>query len=161
MKATDIIFVNVTGTHPNSRQSRTISEKFNGLGEHLNDAAAPSGRADRLRNLPTTNGASTPPAFPMDKFVEAQQANDVDGIQKIQLAYAEQLDAYKKSQGGGSETVQVAKSVIEYCVEFHGFRTKDDGDFFIIKPENLEVTQKAMPNGSTQYSVAGAAVFGA
>jgi hypothetical protein len=162
MQQNDIIMVNVVGTNGTTRHQKTISEKFNGAGLPLNaDGQVDGVRADRLRNLP--NGSVTKaPDFPAVAFAAAQAKGlaGVDEIKAIQIAYAEQFAAWEKSQGGGNANLQVAKSVLEYAKEFHSF-IETDGDAFVMKLENLDVSTTTLNDGRTLYTVAGTAVFGA
>jgi hypothetical protein len=159
MKTTDLIMLNVTGTNGTTRNQKTISRRFNGLGQDLDDNGQPSGKADVLRNLPIDGQSSKAPDFPTAAFVEAQAKGDAATLKQIQIAYAEQFSQWEKSQGGGNENLQVAKSALEYTKEFHGFR-EEDGDHFVMKLENLDVVTTTLKDGRTLYTVAGTAVFG-
>jgi hypothetical protein len=157
----DIIMVNVTGTNGTTRHQKTITRRFNGAGTPLNDdGQADLGNKEQLRNLPS--GAMTQaPDFPTAQFIAAQSKglDGVNEIKAIQIAYAEQFAAWEKSQGGGNENLQVAKSVLDYAKEFHGFR-EEDGDHFVMKLENLDVVTTTLSDGRTLYTTTGTAVFG-
>lgn len=162
MQINDIIMVNVTGTNGTTRHQKTITRRFNGAGLPLNDdGQIDAGNAETLRNLPTGQ-TSKAPDFPMAQFVAAQAkgAEGLDEIKAIQLAYAEQFAAWEKSQNGGNENLQIAKSVLEYAKEFHGFK-ESDGDHFVMKLENLDVVTTTLKDGRTLYTTTGTAVFGA
>lgn len=160
MQAKDLIILNVTGTNGVSRNQKTISKRFNGLGQVLDDNGQPTGAADKLRNLPTGEVA-LPPAFPGDAFGAAQLRGDVAKMRSIQDAYGQQLAAWERSTKGGNEAVQIAKSALEYAKEFHAFSDRERDDAFIMKLENIDVTQTKLADGRTLYTVAGTAVFGA
>lgn len=160
MQANDIVLVNVTGTNGTTRHQKTIARRFNGAGQALNDNGQVDVTAkEALRNLPS-GVAANPPEFPMAEFNAASAAKDIARLKAIQLAYGTKLKEWEQAQGGGSEELQIAKSVLEYTKEFHGFR-ETDGDHFIMKLENLDVTKAPLPDGRTVYTVAGTAVFGA
>lgn len=169
MQNQDIIMVNVTGTNGQTRNQKTISRQFNGLGQRLNDDGKVDGASpEALRNLPGGSGTAAP-EFPSAAFAAAQskttssdssvKAQGLAEIKQIQLAFAQQITAWEKSLGGGNEKLQLAKSVLDYTKEFHGFR-EEDGNWFVIKLENLDVTTTKLNDGRTMYQVAGTAVFG-
>jgi len=161
MQQNDIIMVNVTGTNGTTRHQKTITRRFNGTGLPLNDdGQVDSGSTESLRNLPTGQ-VSKAPDFPMAQFVAAQ-AKGTEGlseIKAIQIAYAEQFAAWEKSQGGGNESLQIAKSVLDYTKEFHGFQ-ETDGDHFVMKLENLDVVSTTLADSRTLFTVSGTAIFG-
>lgn len=162
MQLNDIIMVNVVGTNGTTRHQKTITAKFNGGGLPLNaDGKIDGASTEVLRGLP--NGSvSKAPDFPATAFAAAQAKGlaGVDEIKAIQIAYAEQFAAWEKSQGGGNANLQLAKSVLEYAKEYHGF-IETDGDAFVMKLENLDVSTTTLNDGRTLYTVAGTAVFGA
>jgi hypothetical protein len=163
MQLNDIIMVNVTGTNGTTRHQKTITRRFNGAGIPLNDdGQADGGNAELLRNLPT-GAVSKAPDFPMAQFVSAQAQGTagLNEIKAIQLAYAEQFAAWEKSQNGGNENLQIAKSVLEYAKEYHAFKETDSSDHFVMKLENLDVTTTTLKDARTLFVVAGTAVFGA
>lgn len=171
MQPQDIIIVNVTGTNGQTRHQKNISRSFNGQGQRLNDDGKVTDEGGEvLRNLPTGGAAGDQPVFPLEKFQAAakkmsspnaaERAAAVQEQQNIQLAYADQLTAWEKKQGGGNEKLQIAKSVLDYCKEFHGFH-EEDGNWFVMKLDNLEVTTGTLPDKRTYYQVSGTAVFGA
>lgn len=162
MQQNDIIMVNVTGTNGTTRHQKTITRRFNGAGFPLNDDGQVDGASiDRLRNLPT-GLVSKAPDFPMAQFAEAQGKGTAGlaDIKAIQIAYAEQFAAWEKSQGGGNESLQIAKAVLDYTKEFHGFQ-ENDGDHFVMKLENLDVVSTGLADGRTLSTVSGTAIFGA
>lgn len=162
MQNNDIIMVNVTGTNGTTRHQKTITRRFNGAGLPLNDdGMVDAGSKEALRNLPT-GIVSKAPDFPAAEFAAAQAKGPAGAseIKAIQLAYAEQFAAWEKAQGGGNEALQIAKSVLEYTKEFHGFR-EEDGDHFVMKLENLDVVQTALKDGRSLFTTTGTAVFGA
>lgn len=169
MKQNDIVMVNVTGTNGTTRHQKNISRSFNGAGQRIDD----NGKIDTtsgevLRNLPGASSGAAP-EFPAAEFAQAQaktgsadpadKAKGLEQIKAIQIAYATLINQWEKSQGGGNEKVVLAKSVLEYTKEFHGFQ-ETDGDHFVMKLENLDVTTIALNDGRTMYQVAGTAVFG-
>lgn len=169
MQANDIVMVNVTGTNGTTRHQKNISRSFNGAGSRIND----NGQVDDttgevLRNLPGASSGAAP-EFPAAEFAQAQKdtgssdpavkAKGVEKIKAIQIAYATLIQQWEKSQGGGNEKLVLAKAVLEYTKEFHGFK-ETDGDWFVMKLENLDVTTTALNDGRTMYQVAGTAVFG-
>jgi hypothetical protein len=163
MQQNDIIMVNVTGTNGTTRHQKTITRRFNGAGLPLND----DGQVDVtspevLRNLPNSGAVAKAPDFPTAQFLAAQGkgAAGIDEIKAIQIAYAEQFAAWEKSQGGGNENLQVAKSVLEYTKEFHNFAEVDNAEQFIMKLENLDVVTTTLKDGRTLATVSGTAVFG-
>lgn len=161
MQQNDIIMVNVTGTNGTTRHQKTITRRFNGAGLPLNDDGQVDGTSpDRLRSLPTGT-VSKAPDFPTAQFIAAQGkgAAGIDEIKSIQIAYAEQFAAWEKSQGGGNENLQIAKAVLDYTKEFHGFQ-EVDGDHFVMKLENLDVVTTTLKDGRTLYTTTGTAVFG-
>lgn len=161
MQQNDIIMVNVTGTNGTTRHQKTITRRFNGAGLPLNDnGQVDASNAEVLRNLPNGQVAKAPD-FPTDQFAAAQMKGPagIDEIKAIQIAYAEQFAAWEKSQGGGSENLQIAKSVLDYAKEFHGFQ-EVDGDHFVMKLENLDVVTTQLSDGRTLYTTTGTAVFG-
>ena len=162
MQLNDIIMVNVTGTNGTTRHQKTITRRFNGAGLPLNDDGQVDGTSKEvLRNLPG-GATSKAPDFPTEAFLAAQ-AKGIAGIAEIkaiQVAFAEQFVAWEKSQGGGNENLQVAKSVLEYAKEFHGFIDNGDGDAFIMKLENLDVVTTTLKDSRTLFTVSGTAVFG-
>jgi hypothetical protein len=161
MQANDIIMINVTGTNGQTRHQKTITRRFNGGGLPLNDDGQVEGsNSEILRNLPGT-ASTKAPDFPTEKFLSAQVkgAGGVEEIKAIQIAYAEQFAAWEKSQGGGNENLQIAKSVLDYTKEFHGFQ-EVDGDHFVMKLENLDVVTTTLKDGRTLYTTTGTAVFG-
>lgn len=163
MQTQDIVMINVTGTNGTTRHQKTITRRFNGMGLPLNDdGQVDAANAEVLRNLPTGAAVSKAPDFPTAQFLAAQGkgAAGIDEIKAIQIAYAEQFAAWEKSQGGGNANLQIAKSVLEYTKEFHGF-IETDGDAFVMKLENLDVTQTTLKDGRSLFTVAGTAVFGA
>ncbi len=162
MQLNDIIMVNVTGTNGTTRHQKTITRRFNGAGFPLNDdGQIDGGNVEALRSLPSGT-VSKAPDFPMTQFLSAQ-AKGMDGldeIKAIQLAYAEQFAAWEKSQGGGNEPLQIAKSVLEYAKEFHNFAEVDNSEQFIMKLENLDVVSTTLKDGRTLWTTTGTAVFG-
>jgi hypothetical protein len=163
MQQNDIIMVNVVGTNGTTRHQKTIAEKFNGAGNILNqDGQIDGTRKDVLRNLPNGATVSKAPDFPTSQFLAAQAkgAAGIEEIKAIQIAYAEQFAAWEKSNGGGNENLQVAKAVLDYAKEFHGFQ-ETDGDHFVMKLENLDVVTTTLNDGRTLFTVGGTAVFGA
>lgn len=170
MNTQDIIMVNVTGTNGATRHQKTISRQFNGAGQRLTDDGKVDVTATEvLRNLPGGSGTAAP-EFPSAEFAAAQaktasnnpslKQEGLTEIKAIQLAYANQINAWEKSQGGGNEKLQLAKSVLEYTKEFHDFK-EVDGDWFVMKLENLDVTTVKLNDGRTMYQVTGTAIFGA
>lgn len=170
MQTQDIIIVNVTGTNGATRHQKNISRTFNGAGQPLNDDGKVRNDIDEvLLNLPTGGAAGDQPVFPQDKFNDAvkrmssQSASDraqaVQAQKEIQLAYADQLTAWEKKQGGGNEKLQIAKSVLEYTKTYHEFH-EEDGNWFVMKLDNLEVVQSSLPDKRSVYQVSGTAVFG-
>jgi hypothetical protein len=159
MKTTDLIRVNVTGTNGSTRKQSTISRVFDGTGARLDDKGQPYGGDEHLTNLPG-DAATTIPPFPTEAFQAAMAANKVDEVKKIQLAYAQKIAEFEAQQGGGNESLQLAKAVLEYAKKFHGFR-EQDGDWFVMKLDNLDVSTLTLHDGRTMYTVQGAAVFGA
>lgn len=162
MQLNDIIMVNVTGTNGTTRHQKTITRRFNGAGLPLNDDGQVDGTSGEvLRNLPTGQ-TSKAPDFPTAQFLAAQGkgAAGIEEIKAIQIAYAEQFAAWEKSQGGGNEPLQIAKAVLEYTKEFHGFQ-ETDGDHFVMKLENLDVVTTTLKDGRSLFTTSGTAVFGA
>lgn len=161
MKNTDLIVVNITGTNGSTRNQRTVTRVFDGTGTALNDQGKPAGLADTLRNLPT-EGSIKAPDFPAQAYAAAQQKGEA-GIAEgmaILKAFQEQVQAVEASANGGSTEAQIAKSVLAYLEEFHGFK-QTDGDHFVIKLDDIDVTRQTLPDGRSSYLVAGSAVFGA
>lgn len=161
MQLNDIIFVNVTGTNGTTRHQKTITRRFNGAGLPLtDDGQVDSGNTERLRDLPTGQSVKAPD-FPTANFVAAQAkgAEGIAEIKAIQIAYAQAFAAWEKEQGGGNENLQIAKSVLAYTKEFHGFQ-ETDGDHFVMKLENLDVVTSTLKDGRTSATVTGTAVFG-
>jgi hypothetical protein len=161
MNTSDIVIVNVTGTNGTTRHQKTITRRFNGAGLPLNDDGQVDGTStERLSNLPTGT-VSKAPDFPTSQFLAAQSkgAEGIEEIKAIQLAYAQQFAAWEKSQGGGNDNLQVAKSVLEYAKTFHGF-AEEDGDHFVMKLENLDVVTTQLSDGRSLFTVAGSAIFG-
>ena len=159
MQNTDIILVNVVGTNGETRQQRTITRRFNGAGYELNDKGAVESGVAVLKGLPL--GTSKAPDFPQDEYLKAQAANDGAKISAIMLAHAERVEAWQKSQGGGSEEMQLAKIVQDYCVEVHDFTRQDDGPKFVLTLDDIDVKSDELKDGRTLYTVSGTAVFGA
>lgn len=161
MKSTDIIQINVVGTNGETRHQKNIARAFNGAGQLVDDNGVPvSGSSEVLKNLPSGAGAPLP-EFPTQKLLTAQAkgAAGLDEIKAIQMAYAQQVSEYEKANQGGNEKLQIAKSVLEYTKEVHGFR-EEDGNHFVMKLSDLEVFSATAKDGRTIYTVAGAAVFG-
>jgi hypothetical protein len=161
MQINDIIMVNVTGTNGTTRHQKTITRRFNGAGLPLNDDGQVDGQsAEVLRNLPSGQ-VTKAPDFPTTQFLAAQSkgAAGIEEIKAIQIAYAEQFAAWEKSQGGGNENLQIAKSVLEYTKEFHGF-VEVDSDAFVMKLENLDVVTTTLKDSRSLFTVSGTAVFG-
>lgn len=167
MQSNDIVMVNVTGTNGSTRHQKTITRQFNGAGQRLDDnGQVDPASTEVLRSLPGAASAA-PPEFPASAVAAAHakaanpatKAEGVKEIKEIQLAFAQQMTAWEKQSGGGNEKVTLAKSVLEYTKEFHGFR-EEDGDHFVMKLENLDVTTVPLNDGRTMYQVAGTAVFG-
>jgi hypothetical protein len=161
MQQNDIVIVNVVGTNGSTRNQKTVTRRFNGAGQPLNDDGQVSGAsAEALRNLPSGETQKAPD-FPMPEYLAAQNkgAAGAEEVQQILIAHAERTEAWKKSIGGGNEDLQIVKSVIEYTKEFHNFK-EQDGNWFVIKPENLAVTKQTLPDKRTLFTVAGTAVFG-
>lgn len=162
MQLNDIIMVNVTGTNGTTRHQKTITRRFNGAGLPLNDdGQVDASNGEVLRNLPNGGTVAKAPDFPTSQFLAAQGkgAAGIEEIKAIQIAYAEQFAAWEKSQGGGNENLQIAKSVLDYAKEFHGFQ-EVDGDHFVMKLENLDVVTTTLKDGRTLYTTTGTAVFG-
>jgi hypothetical protein len=161
MNVNDIVMINVTGTNGTTRHQKTITRRFNGAGLPLNDdGQVDASSAEALRNLPSGGGVKAPD-FPTAQFLAAQSKGfeGVDEIKTIQIAYAEQFAAWEKSQGGGNENLQIAKSVLGYAKEFHGFQ-EVDGDHFVMKLENLDVVTTQLKDGRTLFTTTGTAIFG-
>lgn len=160
MNSTDLIFINVTGTNPGSRDRRTISRRFNGDGQEIGDTGTPSISTRTLKNLPgNTSDAAPMPQFPDEEMKQAVLAKDTAAMKAIQVAFADQIDAYEAAQGSTNAHVQLVDSVVNHLVEYDGFLTTD-GNGFVVKPENLEVSITNAPNGATVYQVSGTAIFG-
>jgi hypothetical protein len=169
MNVNDIVMVNVTGTNGSTRHQKNVSRQFSGAGIRLTDDGKPdTSSGEVLRNLPT--GASTAaPDFPAAKFAEIQaltaskdgavKAKAVADLKALNYAFAEQVQKWEKASGGGDENLQIAKSVLAYAKEFHDFR-ETDGDWFVMKLENLDVTQIKLNDGRSMFQVTGTAVFG-
>jgi hypothetical protein len=171
MQNADIIIVNVTGTNGATRHQKNISRTFNGAGQPLNDDGKIRDDINEvLRNLPTGGATGDQPVFPQEQFnaavkkmsapTAAERAQAVQEQKNIQLAYADQLSAWEKKQGGGNEKLQIAKAVLEYTKEYHEFH-EEDGNWFVMKLDNLEVVQGTLPDKRSVYQVSGTAVFGA
>lgn len=160
MQNTDIIFINVTGTNGTTRKQATVTRKFNGAGQSLNDQGQPDGSGHVLRNLPTGDGTSASiPAFPVVEFEAARLSKDVERMKALQIAYGEQLAKHEAANGGSNEQAKLVASAINYLVEFHGFSVTD-AQTFVVKPENLDVTVSKLPDSRAMYGVVGTAIFG-
>lgn len=160
MQSQDLVFINVVGVNGTTRNQRAITEKFNGAGVHINDKGEASGKPDVLNGLP--NGAASPaPEFPAAEYAAAAQkgAAGAEEVKAIMLAHSERVAKWEKSQTGGSEKLQIVKSVLAYAEKYHGFK-QTDGDWFVLKAENLDVNTTTLPDGRTLTTVAGTAVFG-
>jgi hypothetical protein len=159
MKTTDLIRINVTGTNGSTRKQSTISRVFDGAGNKLTDQGQVDGSSnEKLVNLPG-DGASSLPPFPADEFQKALAAGDVESVKKIQLAYAERVAEFEAQSGGGNESLQLAKAVLEYAKKYHNFH-EEDGNHFVMKLENLDVSKMTLKDQRTMYTVQGTAVFG-
>lgn len=162
MLSTDLIMVNVSGVNGTTRHTKAIVRSFNGDGLEIDDSGnTKASSVERLRNLPTGQGTQAP-EFPMAQF-NAARAKGLAGaaeLKQIQDAYNKQYTAWLSSQNGGTVEAQLAKSVLAYAKEFHGFREKDEGEYFVLRAEDLDVTVNET-NGRKTYVVAGTAVFGA
>lgn len=161
MQSTDLIFVNVSGVNGSTRNTKAVSRSFNGDGVIIDDQGkVVPGTIEVLRNLPTGQNTQAP-EFPMAEF-QAARAKGVAGaaeLNAIQAAYQKQLKTWQDSQSGGTVEAQLAKSVLAYLKEFHNFREKDEGEFFYVRAEDLDVTVNET-KGRKTYVVAGTAVFG-
>lgn len=162
MKPTDLIYVNVTGTNHSTRNTKAITERFDGLGIAIDANGTALSTIPTLKNLPAAGGASKAmPLFPIAEIQAAQKVNDVPQVKAIQLAYAEQVKAYEAEQGSVSPNQAVAKSVMQYLEEVHGFRQEDSSSHFILKADDIDVTVAALADsGRTLYTVSATAVFG-
>jgi hypothetical protein len=161
MQSTDIIMVNVSGVNGTTRNTKAISRSFNGDGFETDDSGVvKASSVERLRNLPTGQNTEAP-AFPHADFEAARKLGQAGAakVKEIQEGYNKLYNSWIASLSGGSVEAQLAKSVLAYCLEFHNFRTKDEGEFFVLRPEDLEVTVNEV-KGRKTYVVAGTAVFG-
>lgn len=161
MKASDIIVINVVGTNKETRQTKAILARFNGLGQEIDLAGNLTGSASNvLKGLPTGAGVK-PPAFPSEAFAAAQAEGlaGADKARAILLAFTEQMQAWEQGQGGGTTQVQIIKSVLEFANRVHGMKQEDHAGF-VLKPENLDVQTKEVDGSQTIYTVSGTAIFG-
>ena len=77
------------------------------------------------------------------------------------MDYAELQEMQVEQHPGAiGMAAKLVKSVIGYLKEFKGFLT-EDGDGFVVKPENLVVNTSKLSDGRQMFTVTGAAVFGA
>ena len=162
MNTNDMIMVNVSGVNGSTRNTKSISRSFNGLGELIDDnGQVVQGAAERLRNLPT-GAVAEAPAWPAAEFEAARKlgAAGAEKIRKIQVEYSQLYTAWEKSIGGGNAKQSIARSVLEYAKEFHNFREKDEGEFFVLKPDDLAVVETKLKEDRVLYTVTGTAVFG-
>jgi len=155
MQANSLILLNVVGTNGQTRHQKVITERFNGQGQAIDTEGVPTSAP----GLALSIKASKAPDFPYDKYAAAQAAGDKAEIQRIMLAHGEQIAKWNESQDGGTEQQQLIKAVIDYLKKVHDFHT-EDGDWFVIKPENIDVTTNELKDGRTMYQIAGSAVFG-
>lgn len=151
------VFVNVTGTHPQTRGQKCVFKRFDGMGREINQDSSLVGGAPSLEGLNVSS--TTPPAYPQDEFNEAAKVGDYARMQGISLAHAEQVQAWQASQQGGTDETRIAKAVLAYCYQHQGFLA-EDGDGFVLKLENLDVKRDELKEGGVIFTVSGTAVFG-
>ncbi len=161
MQSTDLLFLNVIGTNHSIRNTRTITKSFDGLGREVNDKGEVINATPQLLNLPAAGGVTRQmPAFPVAEVLAAQAANDVPQVKALQIAYAEQVKAYEAETGAITPNAQIGRSVMSYLERVHDFRQVDSPDHFVLKPDDIDVTVVAMPDGRSLYTVSASAVFG-
>lgn len=156
MNATDIIIFRVTGRNPNTRDERFINLRFNGVGAQLD-----KNTGDVLADVPGLEGLSgesqTAPTLPAE-FATANASGDLAAMNDIMAAYNEQMKAFQEL-GGGTEELRVAKSCLKYAYDHEGF-IPNDGDAFVLKLDNVDVSVDTMKDGNKLLQVAGTAIFG-
>ena len=156
MQTSDFIILTVTGRNPETRGTIDVLERFNGQGLVVDG----SGNTVSGKNgLKLALGGSKAPEFPVQEYEAARQAGDKEKMNQLMVASAERLSAWQQQAGGGSEQLQLVRAAIQWLVEEKGFLTTD-GNGFVIKEDNLDVTSQVNKEGRTIYTIAGTAVFG-
>lgn len=150
------IILNVTGIHPQTRQQRCVFKRFDGQGNEV-DASGAVLQGPTLKGLGLS--ATPAPAFPQDKFQAAAAKGNYAEMNAISVAHAEQVAAWQQAQGGGSDELQVGRASLDYLYQNHGFLAQD-GDGFVIKMDNIDVTKNELKDGGYHFLVTGTAVFG-
>lgn len=161
-KPSDIILLNVVGTNGVTRKTKPVQRRFNGIGEQIDDAGKPVPGTPGLSGLPGEGGASTAPVFPQEQYSKAL-AKGLSGAQEakdILFAHSQQVVQWEKSGGGGSEEMGIVNAALNYCYTVEGFLPQD-GDGFVLKRENLNITKQPLTEGRQLWTVQGTAIYGA
>lgn len=151
------VLVNVQGTHPQSRAQRSVFKRFDGLGQEVDPQGQPVKDAPILEGLNVAT--TTPPPFPQEAFNEAAKTGSYEKMNSISVAHAEQVAAWQKSTSGGTDELNIGRSVLNYLYKHHGF-LPEDGDGYVIKMDNIDVQKNDLNDGSSLFVVSGTAVFG-
>ena len=156
MQANDFIILTVTGRNPETRGTVDVLERFNGTGKVVDGSG---NVVEGKLGLKIALGGTQAPSFPQQEFEAARAAGDKTKMHEIMVAAAEQLSAWESQSEGGSEQLQLVRAAIAWLVAEKGFLT-EDGDGYVIKEDNLDVTSQLNKEGRTIWTIAGTAVFG-
>lgn len=157
MQAQDLIVVSVVGTNGQTRHQTTVQATWQGDGTAIGADGQPSGGPSL--DVSGLADATAAPELDIEAYrVAAQQGGDA--LHNFMLAQAQRIAAWEQNQKGGTAEGRLARTVVDHLVKYHNFH-REDGNWFVIKEENLEVTSRKTDTGRTIYMVSGSAVFGA
>jgi hypothetical protein len=156
MSLKNLILLNVIGTNGQTRQQKVVAERFDTEG-HILDAQG--NVVPGKPGLTLMLGGVAAPDFPALEYAAAQKSGDKAKISAVLLAHSEMVAAWEASNEGGTDELKIAKACLQYCVDHQGF-LDHDGDGFVLKLENLDITVNDLTTGGKLYTVAGTAVFG-
>lgn len=159
LNSADLIFVSVVGVNGTTRKTKTVSQFFNGGGQPVDSNGQPTniGIAP-LKGLSGLSGVNLPP-FNADTY----QALVKTGATTAAAAMLEShMAAVQAAKSTGSIEVALLDRVYEWLCQQHGFRS-DDGDWFVLKREDLDVVVDQLPSQADRslYTISATAVFGA
>jgi hypothetical protein len=156
MQAQDLIVVSVVGTNGQTRHQTAVQATWQGDGTAIGVDGSPSGGpALAVGDLTSTAQA---PDLDINAYREAV-AQGPEAVRQFMLAQAQRVVAWEQNQQGGTVEGRLARIVVDHLVKYHNFH-REDGNWFVVKEENLEVTRRKQGD-RTIFMVSGSAVFGA
>jgi hypothetical protein len=157
MQAQDLIVVSVVGTNGHTRHQTTVQATWQGDGTAIGADGQPSGGP--ALDVSSLSDAAAAPELDVEAYRQAAKAGG-DALHNFMLAQAQRIAAWEQNQKGGSSEGRLARAVVDHLVKYHNFH-REDGNWFVLKEDNLEVSSRKTETGRTIFMVSGSAVFGA